>query len=74
MELAQEWGDNYRKPINECLKEAYPQIDSEKICELNNLSQETMKITQDSINLLAEKYGRKIDFKLWKSNFLKNYP
>jgi len=75
LELAQEWGDDWLKPIQERLGKAYPSFTQEQLENYNTIAQAAMKLGHDLVYNMAEKQGReKINQEQWEASYLSRFP
>lgn len=74
LELAQEWGDDWLKPIQDRLKKAFPNLKHDELDKYNSISQEAMKFGHDLVYSMAEQQGKNIDKTQWEEEFLSRYP
>jgi len=74
LELAQEWGKYWLKPIQERMGKAYPQLSIDELNRYNEIAQETMKYSHDLVYSTTNEQGKKISKLEWKKNILSRYP
>lgn len=74
LNLAQEWGEDWLKPIQERLGKAYPNFSRKKLDECNTIAQTAMKYGHDLVYSMAEAQGKNINQETWKESYLARYP
>jgi len=74
LDLAQEWGKYWLKPIQPRLKSAYPDLPNAELDRLNEVAQAAMKFGHDLVYEMAEKHGRDFDKSEWTASVLDKFP
>jgi hypothetical protein len=74
LELAQEWGKDWLKPIQERLRRAYPKMSAEEQDRLNALAQDAMKAGHDLVYSMAETKGKDFPEAEWRSAYSARFP
>ena len=75
LDIAQEWGDDWLKPIQDRLGKSYPSFTIEELENYNTIAQSAMKLGHDLVYSMAEKQGRnKISQGKWEESYLTRYP
>ena len=74
LDLAQEWGDNWLKPIQGRLAKAFPNISQDELDNYNAIAQDAMQFGHDLVYSMAEKHGNNLDETQWKKEYLSHYP
>ena len=74
LDLAQEWGEDWLKPIQERLSKACPNFSQEKLDEYNTIAQAAMKDGHDLVYTMTEDQGKNINQETWKESYLSRYP
>ena len=74
LHLAQEWGDDWMKPIQERLATSYPDMSQRQLDLLNDLSQEAMHFCYGLARKLYEKTSGGGFADEWNSACLARYP
>jgi hypothetical protein len=75
LDLAQEWGPQWMKPIQERLKTAYPTMSEAELNHLDALARAAMNAGHGLVYSMAEKHGRaNVDRTQWQSEYRAQYP
>ncbi|WP_018294320.1 hypothetical protein [Mariprofundus ferrooxydans] len=74
LDLAQEWGNEWLKPIQERLGNVYPHLTQEQLDKHNAIAQDAMKYGHDLVYSMAEEQGKDINESKWKEVYLSHYP
>jgi len=74
LDLAQEWGDDWLKSIQERLSKDYPYFSQEELDKYNDIAQEAMNHGHDLVYFMAEEQGKEISESEWKEAYLSRYP
>jgi hypothetical protein len=75
LDLAQEWGESWLKPIQTRLGKAYPKMEQTELDRLNAAAQAAMKFGHDLVYLLSEKQGREnVSEQEWRKEVSSRYP
>ncbi len=75
LELAQEWGHNWLKPVQPRLSKVYPRMSNAELDHFNSVAQGAMKFAHDLVYTLAEELGRdSINEENWRETVLARYP
>lgn len=72
--LAQEWGKDWRQPIQQRLGAVFAQLSPAELDQLNELVQAAMHHGHDLVYTMAEQQGRAVNQALWRATFLQRYP
>jgi hypothetical protein len=73
LDLAQEWGEEWLKPIQGRLQKAYPHMSQAELDRLNSVAQDAMKYGHDLVYSMAEKDGKDINQSAWRETFASRY-
>lgn len=73
LELAQEWGDQWLKPIQDRLRKAYPSLSQSELDRFNSEAQAAMNYGHQLVYSMVEKNGRDISESLWRETYLARY-
>jgi len=74
LDLAQEWGDFWLKPIQGRLCKAYPHLTPQELDHYNEIAQAAMKYGHDLVYSMAESQGEKVSQSTWQANYSAHYP
>jgi hypothetical protein len=74
LDLAQEWGKQWFKPIQPRLLEAYASLSEPELDRLNSIAQCAMKFGHDLVYSMAEQHGKKVDESTWREKYVARYP
>jgi hypothetical protein len=77
LDLAQEWGKNWLRPIQPRLRKAYPQLPNTELDRLNDVVQRAMKSGHDLVYSMAEaaeESGATLVDADWRRAFSLQYP
>jgi len=74
LDLAQEWGDDWLKPIQGRLSKAYPNFTRDELDKYNAIAQDAMQFGHDLVYSMVEQQGQYIDEAQWKIEYLSRYP
>ena len=74
LDLAQEWGDDWLKPIQGRLSKAYPNFTRDELDKYNAIAQDAMQFGHDLVYSMVEQQGKNIDGAQWKKEYLSRYP
>jgi hypothetical protein len=75
LELAQEWGKQWLKPIQGRLHGAYPELSETECSRLNSIAQAAMKCGHDLVYSMAQSQGKdNINEAAWRQSFKQLYP
>lgn len=74
LDLAQEWGANWLKPIQGRLSKAYPNFTRDELDKYNVIAQDAMQFGHDLVYSMVEQQGQHIDEAQWKRAYLSRYP
>ena len=74
LELAQEWGDFWLKPIQGRLAKAYPQLTAAELDHYNAVAQQAMKYGHDLTYSMAKSLTDEAGKALWKAAYLEKFP
>jgi hypothetical protein len=58
LDLAQEWGGDWLKPVQERLRKAYPEMTQDELDRLNSIAQAAMKAGHELVYSMAEQRSR----------------
>jgi len=74
LDLAQEWGDFWLKPIQDRLGKAYPHLTPQELDHHNEIAQAAMKYGYDLVYSMAESEGKDVSQSIWQANYSARYP
>jgi hypothetical protein len=76
LDLAQEWGAHWLKPVQERLRKAYPEMTQEELDRLNSIAQAAMKAGHELVYSMAEQRekGKDPQQSVWQEAYLKEFP
>ncbi len=74
LSLAQEWGPNWMKPINDRLRKIYPDLDPVKIDEYSRVAREVMNDGYRVVSRLLEVHGKSLTKEQFQDSFNSMYP
>ena len=74
LHLAQEWGNNWMRPIQQRLGKAYPQLENDELDRLNNLAQNAMNYCYNTAFEMYERTKGDISREDWNKVCLSKYP
>jgi len=73
LHLAQEWGENWMKPINYRMMELFPDMSSEMILKYSTISDTAMNDGYSLVSSLIATHGEKIGKQEFYKQFLSKY-
>lgn len=74
LKFAQEWGENYGRPIQGRLRQACPNLHTEELDHFNDVARVAMECGYDLIFIIAKKRGRDGIWPEWRESYLAQYP
>jgi hypothetical protein len=74
LDLAQEWGKQWFKPIQPRLHQTYPSLSVTELDRLNSVAQAAMKFGHNLVYLMAEEQGRNVSESTRRETYVARYP
>jgi hypothetical protein len=74
LDLAQEWGGNWLKPIQDRLSKAYPKLTRSELDKFNAIAQDAMQFGHNLVYSMAEQKGKFVDETQWRTEYISRYP
>jgi hypothetical protein len=74
LELAQEWGEFWLKPIQGRLSKAYPQLTAAELDHYNSIAQQAMKYGHDLTYSMAKSLTDDAGKATWRATYLAKFP
>jgi hypothetical protein len=74
LDLAQEWGADWLRPVQDRLSKAYPNFTRDELDKYNAIAQDAMQYGHGLVYSMVEQQGQYIDEAQWKIEYLSRYP
>ena len=74
LSLAQEWGPNWMKPINDRLKNIYPDMEPKRVDKYSRVAREAMIEGYDVVSKMLESHGKNLSKEQFQESFIFKYP
>lgn len=74
LDLAQQWGEDWLKPIQGRLHAAFPSLPPAELDRLNDIAQRAMKAGYDLVYALARPHAADLGYAEWRTVYLTELP